>query len=181
MFSLSLIYQKGKDDITARGEEWHKLIDNHVKKLHRELNDLKKENEAVLEKKMRKFEEMMSKINDTIRKSTQLQKSKNITEMQKFKSGNEEQTINTEIAEYFIPAFHDCKIGENYMQAYFGYIKKNPEMVMSRFKKNSGTFLVRKVLEVPTVTTVIHAGNNNIFWTWPLPMTGKCGWQYKLN
>ncbi|XP_078320206.1 uncharacterized protein LOC144621265 [Crassostrea virginica] len=36
----------------ARGEEWHKLIDNHVKKLHRELDDLKKENEAVLEKQM---------------------------------------------------------------------------------------------------------------------------------
>lgn len=69
---MSLIYQKGKDDITARGEEWHKLIDNHIKKLHRELDDRKKENEAVLEKQMCKFEEMISKINDTTRKSTQL-------------------------------------------------------------------------------------------------------------
>ena len=47
------------------------------------------------------------------------------------------------------------------MQAYFGYINKNPEMIMSQFEKNSGNFSVRTVLEVPTVTTVIHAGNNN--------------------
>ena len=40
--SFSSIYQKRKDEVTARGKEWHKLIDKHVKKLHQELDDQKK-------------------------------------------------------------------------------------------------------------------------------------------
>ena len=63
--------------------------------------------------------------------------------------------------------------------------RKHPEMIMSQFDKNfmSGAVAVRKVLEVPTVTTVIETGvfadtnNNFAFSTWPLLMTRKCGWE----
>nr|XP_022328448.1 uncharacterized protein LOC111127526 [Crassostrea virginica] len=48
--SLSSVYQKKKDEVTARGKDWHKHIDNHVKKLHQELDELKKENEEMLQK-----------------------------------------------------------------------------------------------------------------------------------
>lgn len=58
--SFSSIYQKRKDEVTARGKEWHKLIDKHAKKLHQELDDQKKkEHEAKLQKQKKTFEEMV--------------------------------------------------------------------------------------------------------------------------
>ena len=158
--SLSSLYQKGKNEITNRGEMWHTLIDNHVKKLHQELDDLKRENEALLQKQKREFERIIGKIDEMNGKFTQLQRSKNVTEMQKFKPVIQERKIVKEIVQYMFPAFHDCKIDENHMQTYFGYIEKNPEMIMSQFDQNfmSGAVAVRKVLEVPTVTTVIETG-----------------------
>ena len=57
--SFSSIYQKRKDEVTAQGKEWQKLIDKHVKKLHQELDDQKKEHEAKLQKQKKEFEEMV--------------------------------------------------------------------------------------------------------------------------
>ena len=161
--SLSSDCQKEKDEVTARGKELHLLIDNHVKKLHEELDDLKNENEAVLQKQKHNFEEMVGKIDEINWKSTQLQKSKNVTEMQKFKRETEEQKTFTEIAEQLIPSFHYCRIDDHHMQTFWGYIEINPEMIMSKFENNSiaGTVSVRKVLEVPTVTSITDTGNNN--------------------
>ncbi|XP_022325290.2 uncharacterized protein LOC111125604 [Crassostrea virginica] len=166
--SLSTIYQKRKDEVTARGKEWHKQIDNHVKKLHQELDEAKKKNEAVLQKQKREFEETNGKLDEMNRKTTQLQKSKNVKEMQKFKPVIREQKTTKEFTQYRIPTFNECKIDENYMQTYFGYIEEMQERKMSLLEDKSipDPDSGRKVKEVPSVSSVIDTGfpadkNNN--------------------
>ena len=82
--SLSSVYERKKHEVKARGEDWKKKIDNYVKKLHQELDDLK-ENEGVLLKQKKEYEDVIGKIDEMNRKSTKLQNSKNVTEMQKFR------------------------------------------------------------------------------------------------
>ena len=49
--SLSLVYQKRKNEATTQAEEWYTMIDNHmhVKKLHLEIEELKRENAKILQ------------------------------------------------------------------------------------------------------------------------------------
>nr|XP_022326821.1 uncharacterized protein LOC111126453 [Crassostrea virginica] len=167
--SLPSVYERKKDEVTARGEDWKKQIDNHVKKLHQELDELKKENEAVLLKQKKEYEDMIGKIDEINRKSTKLLLSKNVTEMQKFKSVITEQNTLKEFTQYTFPTFNKCEIDENYLQSYFGYIEKMHERKISLLKEkisipdlDSG----RKVLEAPSVSSVIDTGfpsgkNNN--------------------
>ncbi|XP_078327089.1 uncharacterized protein LOC144623045 [Crassostrea virginica] len=159
--SLSSVYERKKDEVTARGEEWHKLIDNHVKKLHQELDDLKKKNEAVLLKQKKEYEDVIEKIDKMNRKTTKLQNSKNITEMQKFRPVITEQNTLKEFTQHTFPTFYKCKIDENYLQSYFGYIEKMHERKISLLTEkisipdpDSG----RKVLELPSVSSVIDTG-----------------------
>ena len=77
---LPSFYQKRKDEVTAQAEERQKLIDDHVKKLHRELDDLKEENAAVLQTQKNKFERMIDKMDEVNTKSTLSQTSKNLTD-----------------------------------------------------------------------------------------------------
>ncbi|XP_078327276.1 uncharacterized protein LOC111124510 [Crassostrea virginica] len=166
--SLSSIYQQKKIEVTARGEDWHKQIDETVKKLHQELDELKKENEGMLQKQKREFEEMIGKMDEMNTKTTELQKSKNVTEMQKFRPVIRKQKILREFTQYTFPTFHECKIDENFLLTYFGYFEKMQERKIPLLEKNvipdpdSG----RKVLEVPSVSSVIDTGfpadkNNN--------------------
>ena len=158
--SLSSVYQHKKDEVTIRGKEWHKQIDKHVKKLHQELDELKKENEGMLQKQKKEFEEMIGKMDEMNTKTTELQKSKNVTEMQKFRPVIRKQKILREFTQYTFPTFHECQIDENYLQTYFGYFEKLQERKISLLEKNiipdhdSG----RKVLEVPSVSYVIDTG-----------------------
>ena len=91
--SLSSLDQNGKGELTNRREMRHTLIYNHVKKFHQELDGLKRENEAVLQKQQREFERMIGKFDEMNGKFTQLQKSKNVTELQKFKPVIQERKI----------------------------------------------------------------------------------------
>ena len=158
--SLSSVYQQKKDEVSARGKEWHKQIDNHVNKLHQELDELKKENEGMLQKQKKEFEEMIGKIDEMNTKTTELQKSKNVTEMQKFRPVIKKQKMLRDINQYTFPTFHKCKIDENNLQSYIGYIEKNQERKIPLLEKNvipdpdSGG----KVLEVPFVSSVIDTG-----------------------
>ena len=111
--SLSSVYQQKKDEVTARGKEWHKQIDETVKKLHQELDELKKENEGMLQKQKREFEEMIGKMDEMNTKTTELQKSKNVTEMQKV---IRKQKMLREITLYTFLTFLECKLDENYLQ-----------------------------------------------------------------
>ncbi|XP_022320064.2 uncharacterized protein LOC111122565 [Crassostrea virginica] len=167
--SLSSFYQQKKDEVTAREKEWHKLIDNHVKKLHQELDELQKQSESAIQKQNREFEEMIGKMDEMNRKTTVLQKSKNVTEMQKFRLVIKEQKTLREFTQYTFPTFLEYKIDENYMKTYFGYIEKMQERKIPLLEKNvmpdpdSG----RKLLEAPSVSSVIDTGfpadkkNNN--------------------
>ncbi|XP_078327199.1 uncharacterized protein LOC111125605 [Crassostrea virginica] len=145
--SLSSVYQKKKDEVTARGKECHKLIDNHVKKLHQELDELKKENEAVLKKQKREFEEIKGKMDEINRKTTQLQKSKNVMEMQKFRPIIKEHKTMKEFTQYTLPTFFEIQNDQNYLE--IPLLEKNviPDPDSDR-----------KVLEIPSVSSVIDTG-----------------------
>ncbi|XP_078327258.1 uncharacterized protein LOC111113339 [Crassostrea virginica] len=160
MSSLSSFYQKKKDEVTARGKEWHKLIDETVKKLHQELGELKKENKAILQKQKREFEEMIGKMDELDRKTTELQKSNNVTEIQKFRPVIREQKTLKEFTQYTFPTFCECKTDQNNLQSFFGYIERMQEKKIPLLEKNvipepdSG----RKVLEALSVSSVIDTG-----------------------
>ncbi|XP_078323261.1 uncharacterized protein LOC144622464 [Crassostrea virginica] len=159
--SLPSVYKRKKDEVTARGEDWKKQIDDYVKKLLQELDELKNENEAVLLKQKKEFEDVIGKVDEMNRKSTKLLHSKNITEMQKFRPVITEQNTLKEFTQYTFPTFYKCKIDENHLQKYFGYIEKMHERKISLLKEkislpdaDSG----REVLEAPPVSSVIDTG-----------------------
>ena len=68
--SFFLIYQKRKDEVSARGEEWHKQVEKTLKKIHQVLDDFKKENKTVFQKQKKELEEMIGKINEICKKAT---------------------------------------------------------------------------------------------------------------
>nr|XP_022321637.1 E3 ubiquitin-protein ligase TRIM71-like [Crassostrea virginica] len=158
--SLSSFYQKKKEEVTVQGDEWHKQIDNTVKTLHQELDQLKKENEARLQKQKKQLEKMIEKIDEMNKKSTRLQKAKNVTEMLKFIPVISEQKTMKEFKQYTFPTFNEYKIDENYLQTNFGFIEKMQEIKISllgkRFTPDPGS--CRKVLEMPSVSSVIETG-----------------------
>uniref|UniRef100_A0A8W8I1Q8 B box-type domain-containing protein n=1 Tax=Magallana gigas TaxID=29159 RepID=A0A8W8I1Q8_MAGGI len=139
--SISSIYQLRKDEVTARGEEWHKQIEETVKKLHQELDGMQKEHETILQKQKEKFEEMVWKVNKINGKTIKLQKSKNVTEMQSFVPVIQKQESLSEVSQYSFPQLYEYKIDE--------YLE-------NKLKENelSGRILS----EIPTVSTVIDTG-----------------------
>uniref|UniRef100_K1QIG1 Uncharacterized protein n=1 Tax=Magallana gigas TaxID=29159 RepID=K1QIG1_MAGGI len=130
-----------KDEVTARGEEWHKQIEKIVKKLHQELDDMQKEHKDVLQKQKKQFEEMIEKVNEMNGKTIRLRKSKNVSEMQTFVPVIQKQKSSSEVSQYSFPKFYEYKIKE--------YLE-------NKLKENelSG----RIISEIPTVTTVIDTG-----------------------
>nr|XP_034327030.1 uncharacterized protein LOC117689541 [Crassostrea gigas] len=158
--SISSIYKLRKDEVTARGEEWHKQIEETVKKLHQELNGMQREHEAVLQKQKEKFEEMIGKVDEMNRKTVKLKKSKNVKEMQTFVPVIQNHQNLNEFSQYSFPSFYKCKIDPNYMQTYFGYVEKMQEkktsLLENEFKERE--LPSKRILEVPTVTSVIDTG-----------------------
>ncbi|XP_052698680.1 uncharacterized protein LOC128176415 [Crassostrea angulata] len=136
--SIPSVYQLRKDEVTARGEEWIKLIEKTVKKLHQELYGMQKEHEAVLQKQKENFDDMNTRVDDLNVKTTKLQKSKNVTELQSFLELIQNQKILSEVSQYSFPKFYEYKIDE-YLE------NKLKEKALSG----------RTILEVPTVTSVI--------------------------
>ncbi|XP_052702431.1 E3 ubiquitin-protein ligase TRIM36-like [Crassostrea angulata] len=139
--SISSIYKLRKDEVTARGEEWHKQIEEAVKKLHQELDDMQKEHEAVLQKQKRKFEETIRRVDDMNGKTVKLQKSKNVTEMQSFVPVIQKQESLSDVSQYSFPKLYEYKIDE--------YLENQ-----LKEKELSG----RIISEIPTVTSVIDTG-----------------------
>ncbi|XP_052697169.1 E3 ubiquitin-protein ligase TRIM36-like [Crassostrea angulata] len=139
--SISSIYKQRKDEVTARGEEWHKQIEETVKKLHQELDDMQREHEAVLQKQKKEFEEMIDKVNRVNSKTRKLQKSKNFKEMQTFIPMIQKYKNLSEVSQYSFPKSFERKIDE-YLEI--------------KLKKKESSD--RKILDVPTVTSVIDTG-----------------------
>nr|XP_034325620.1 E3 ubiquitin-protein ligase TRIM36 isoform X3 [Crassostrea gigas]XP_034325621.1 E3 ubiquitin-protein ligase TRIM36 isoform X3 [Crassostrea gigas] len=139
--SIPSVYQLRKDEVTARGDEWHKRIEEIVKKLHQELDGMQKEHEAVLQKQNRKFEEMVWKVNKINGKTRKLQKSKNVTEMQTFVPVIQKQESLSDVSQYSFPKSYEYKIDE--------YLE-------NKIKEND--LPGRIISEIPTVTSVIDTG-----------------------
>ena len=158
--SFSSIYQKRKDEVSARGEEWHKQVEKTVKKLHQMLDDFKKENRTALQIQKTELEEMIGKINEICKKATKLQKANDIKEMQAFWSILKEKETIQEIRPYTFPSFTECQIDENYLQTYFGYIEKTPErnVEVTERKLDCDVATDKKILEVPLVSCIIDSG-----------------------
>uniref|UniRef100_A0A8W8I1U2 B box-type domain-containing protein n=2 Tax=Magallana gigas TaxID=29159 RepID=A0A8W8I1U2_MAGGI len=158
--SISSFYKQRKDEVTARGEKWHKLIEETVKKLHQELDDMQKEHKAVLQKQKKELEKMIGKVNEMNGKTIKLQKSKNVKEMQTFVPVIQNRKNLNEVSQYSFSTFYECKIDPNYLQTYFGYVEKmqvkKTSLLENEFKDND--LPGRRILEVPTVTSVIDTG-----------------------
>ncbi|XP_052702240.1 uncharacterized protein LOC128178889 [Crassostrea angulata] len=158
--SISSFYKQRKVEVTAHGEKWHKQIEETVKKLHQELDDMQKEHEAVLQKQKKEFEKMIGKVNEMNGKTIKLQKSKNVKEMQTFVPVIQNRKNLSEVSQYSFPTFYECKIDPNYLQTYFGYVEKmqvkKTSLLENEFKDND--LPGRRILEVPTVTSVIDTG-----------------------
>ncbi|XP_052699314.1 uncharacterized protein LOC128176806 [Crassostrea angulata] len=158
--SIPSIYKLRKNEVTARGEEWHKQIEETVNKLHQELDDMQKEHEAVLQKQKKEFQKMIGKVDEMNGKTIKLQKSKNVKEMQTFVPVIQNRKNLNEVSQYSFPTFYECKIDPNYLQTYFGYVEKMQEkktsLLENEFKESelSG----RRILEGPTVISVIDTG-----------------------
>lgn len=97
--SISTFYNQRKDELTAQGKEWHKLIEETVKKLHQELDDVQKKHEAVLQKQ--KYKEGIGKVNELIEKAIKLQKSKNVKKIQKYLQMIQKQKNFSEVSLFF--------------------------------------------------------------------------------
>ena len=153
--SLSVFYQKRRDEVTVRGEEWHKQIEKTVKKLHQELDDLKKENKTALQKQKNELEELMRKVDDIDQRATNLQKLNDIKEMKKFRKVIEGMETVKEITQYTFPRFYEYEIDETC----FGYIEKIRERNISLLEEKLQPEVAsdRKVLEVPMVSCVIDS------------------------
>uniref|UniRef100_K1PN90 Tripartite motif-containing protein 2 n=1 Tax=Magallana gigas TaxID=29159 RepID=K1PN90_MAGGI len=158
--SISPIYSQKKDEVTARGEEWHKEIEKIVKKLHQELDDMQNEHEALLKKKETEYEELIKNLDQLNTKATSLQKSHDVKEMLTFIQMIEKQEVLTELTQVSFPKFCVCKSEENILQTRFGYVEKLSEIKINflekKFRKNQ--LFQKRFLEIPLVTSVIDTG-----------------------
>uniref|UniRef100_K1Q039 Tripartite motif-containing protein 45 n=2 Tax=Magallana gigas TaxID=29159 RepID=K1Q039_MAGGI len=158
--SIYTIYKQKKDEVTARGEEWHKQIEKTVKKLHQELDGMQKEHEALLKKQETEFKEIIEKLDEINRKATNLQKSHDVKKLQTFMPLIEKREALTEFTQYSFPTFYECKIDKNYLQTYFGYVEKREEKKISilgkKLKKDH--LSDRRIIKVPIVKFVIDTG-----------------------
>lgn len=64
------IYKQKKDEVTALGKKWYKLIEKTVKKLHQELGGMQKKYEALLKKQETNFKEIIENLDEINRKAT---------------------------------------------------------------------------------------------------------------
>ncbi|XP_056013661.1 uncharacterized protein LOC125673876 [Ostrea edulis] len=158
--SLSKIYQRKKDEVTSRGEEWHRQIEKTVKMLHQELDDMQTEHESLLQKQKRELEEILGKVDEINATTTKLKNSQNVMEMKKLIARIENQETPSEITQYSFPVFCKGEIDDNYLKSYFGYIENIQERKISLPKLISEDPVIsnHKMLEVPRVITAIDTG-----------------------
>lgn len=161
--SLTIFYTQRKDDITSRGEEWHKYVEKNVQKLHYELNGMRNEHESTLQKQKKEFEEVIKNVDEINKQVAKLQKSKNLRELQNFVSIIEKQESLRDFSydQYPLPIFYACKIDENYLQTFFGHIEKEKKECFSILSRELEETDLRDqhmhVLEMPTLTSVIDS------------------------
>ncbi|XP_056015627.1 uncharacterized protein LOC130053071 [Ostrea edulis] len=157
---LSKIYQEKKDEVTSRGEVWHRQIEKTVKTLHQELDDMQKKHESLLQKQKRELKEILGKVDEINTTTMKLKNSQNVLEMKKCISLIQNQATPSEITHYSFPVFCKCKIDDNYLKSYFGYIENIQEKKISLRTSISEDAVIsnHKILEMPKVITAIDTG-----------------------
>jgi hypothetical protein len=155
--SLSKIYQSKKDEITSQGVVWHRQIDETVKALHKELDNMQKEHESLLQKQMTELEDILRKIDEINTTATQLKKSQNVKEMAKIISMIDNQETPLEITQYSFPVFYEGKVDGIYMKSYFGYVENFQErkISLSTLVSEDVDIANHKILPVPEVIAAI--------------------------
>lgn len=162
--SLTMFYTQRKDDITARGEEWHNYVKKTVQKLHHELNGMRNEHKGTLQKQKKEVEKVIKNVDEINKQVATLQKSKNLKELQNFVPIIEKQDSLTDFShdQFPFPIFYACKIDESYLQTFFGHIEREKKECFSAFARTLEESELRDqqlhVLEMPTVTSVIDSG-----------------------
>lgn len=119
-----------------------------MKKLHKELDDLQKEHEALLTKQKTAYEEMVKNIDEINIKATNFQKSRDLKRMLKFIPVIKKQKTSSEFSQYLFPIFYECEIDANYLQNYFGYVEKMPEKKIQFLekKKRKNRYVQNRIL-----------------------------------
>ncbi|XP_056021507.1 uncharacterized protein LOC125651566 [Ostrea edulis] len=155
--SLSKVYRQKKDEVTSRGEKWHRHIEKTVKALHKELDDMQKEHEPLLQKQKRELEDILEKIHEMNATTIKLKCSQSVMEMKKCIVKFKKMETPSEITQYSFPVLCECKIDDNYLKSYFGYIENIQERKISlpRLIPEDAVISNHKLLEVPKVITAI--------------------------
>jgi hypothetical protein len=158
--SLSQIFQQKKEDIASRGEEWHRLIDKTVKTLQQELDDMQKEHESLLQKQKSELEEILRNIEEINIKAIKLKNSQNVPEIMKLLSRIGNQETPSEIMHFSSPVFFECRVEENDLKSYFGYIEKLQKrtIYLPQLKSEDVIIANHKILDVPKVIMAIDTG-----------------------
>nr|XP_022327345.1 uncharacterized protein LOC111126779 [Crassostrea virginica] len=148
--SLTEFYKKANEDVSVREKDWLKQIEKFTKKLHQEMDDLKKEKGAKLQKQKGELEEMIGKIEEMNRKSATLKESKKLKEMMKFRSVISEQKMLKEYNNEF-------KIDENDLQTNFECTERLKEIKVSLVGKDYmlDDDSTEKILEVLFVSSAL--------------------------
>lgn len=151
------VYQKTKDQVTARGEEWHEEVDMKVKKTHQELDEMQKKQQTELQKQKTDLEEMIKRVEEMNQKVIEIQRSKNVKEMQTLVQTMETQETFKEFLWFTPPRFYECRLDRIYMQNYFGYIQtlQNESMPFLKQMPQKTESLCKKILPIPKVISVI--------------------------
>lgn len=79
--------------------------------------------------------------------------------MQTFMPVIQKQETLGEVSQYSFPTFCEFKIDANYFQTYFGYVERVQEKkVLISDRKLRDEVSIKKIVEVPTVTSDIYTG-----------------------
>jgi hypothetical protein len=154
--SLSKIYKQKKDEVSSRGEEWHKLIDKTVKSLHQELDDMLKKHESLLQQQKRELEKILEEIDEMNNTTITLKKFRIVMELDDFIPMIEKQESPDEIILYSFPVFQKGKVDDSYLKSYFGYIANIQERKISlrRSLSEDASILNSEILELPSVSVI---------------------------
>lgn len=103
-----------------------------------------------LEERIKKVEEMNQKV-------IEIQRSKNVKEMQTLVQTMETQETFKEFLWFTPPRFYECRLDVIYMQNYFGYIQtlQNESMPFLKQMPQKTESLCTKILPIPKVISVI--------------------------
>lgn len=150
--SIPRLYQQAKDAVTSRGEEWHKKIEDTVRKLHEDIDQRKEEHSTMLQKQKLQCEETLQQIENLNSTTMSLSESANLGQIQTFIPIIKMPLKLPKIKNFAVPAFCRNTIDQNNVATFFGYLKL-PQDEEALFN-----FISRNPVDPPLVITTIDSG-----------------------